>query len=121
LEGLEEWKENGLAPPDSVLQSTKSYREDNDSVGQWIECACLRDPKLRTSMKDLYNSYASWCENSSLEAMRYTFFGKELTRLGFQIYKANNGNSRIGIGLKQPPEQRTYSPYPPGTVELVHP
>ena len=102
LEGLEEWRENGLAPPDSVLQSTKSYREDNDSVGQWIESACVREPKLRTSMKDLYGSYASWCENSSLVSMHNAFFGKELTRLGFNVHKSNRGNSRIGIGLKQP-------------------
>ena len=34
--------------------------------------------------------------------MHNTFFGKELTRLGFKIHKSNKGNSRIGIGLKQP-------------------
>ena len=54
LEGLGEWRKIGLDPPESVLQSTRSYREDNDSVGQWIETACVREPKLRASMKDLY-------------------------------------------------------------------
>jgi putative DNA primase/helicase len=77
LEGLKEWRKIGLARPDSVLQSTRSYREDNDSVGQWIDSACVREPKLRTSMKDLYDSYKSWCENSSLEPMHNTFFGKD--------------------------------------------
>ena len=32
-------------------------------------------------MKALYESYKSWCENSSLEPMLNTFFGKELTSL----------------------------------------
>ena len=54
LEGLSEWRKIGLDPPESVLQSTRSYREDNDSVGQWIETACVREPTLRASMKDLY-------------------------------------------------------------------
>jgi phage/plasmid-associated DNA primase len=54
-------------------------------------------------MKDLYESYKSWCENSSLDPMHNTSFGKELTRLGFEIYKSNKGNSRIGISLKQSP------------------
>jgi hypothetical protein len=65
--------------------------------------ACSLDPKLRTSMKDLYDSYYSWCDSSSLEPLHSTLFGKELTRLGYKIFKANKGNGRIGIGLKQPP------------------
>jgi hypothetical protein len=32
MRGLIEWRKTGLAPPDSVLQSTRSYREDNDTA-----------------------------------------------------------------------------------------
>ena len=38
----------------------------------------------------------------ALEPLHNTLFGKELTRLGYQIFKAKKGNGRIGIGLKQP-------------------
>jgi putative DNA primase/helicase len=103
MQGLIEWRKMGLAPPASVLQSTKKYRDDNNSVGQWIESACFLDSTLRTSMKDLHDSYCSWCESSSLEPLHNTLFGKELTRLGYKIFKAKKGNGRIGIGLKQPP------------------
>ena len=54
MQGLIEWRKKGLVPPASVLQSTKKYREDNNSVGQWIESACFLDPQVRTSMKDLH-------------------------------------------------------------------
>jgi phage/plasmid-associated DNA primase len=54
-------------------------------------------------MKELYESYKFWCENSSLDALPNTAFGKELTRLGYKIFKTKKGNDRMGIGLKQPP------------------
>ena len=54
MQGCIEWGKIGLAPPASVLQSTQEYREDNNSIGQWIESACSLDATLRTSMKDLY-------------------------------------------------------------------
>jgi putative DNA primase/helicase len=103
MQGCIEWRKIGLSPPASVLKSTQEYREDNDSVGQWIESACSLDATLRTSAKDLYNSYCEWCDSSSIEPLHSTKFGKELTRLGYETFKAKRGNGRIGIGLKQSP------------------
>ena len=103
LHGLSEWRKADLAPPKSVLQSTKSYRHDNDTVGQWIESACICEPARRASMKQLYETYRVWCEQSSLDALPNAAFGKELTRRGFAVVKTNRGNDRRGIGLKVPP------------------
>jgi putative DNA primase/helicase len=100
MQGLREWRHQGLNPPLRVLQSTGNYREENDTVGQWIEAACVQGPRLLTTMKDLYESYKSWCENSSVEAMQNSCFGKELTRRGFKSIRGRCGNGRIGIGLK---------------------
>jgi putative DNA primase/helicase len=101
MQGLREWRQQGLKPPARVLQSTGNYREENDTVGQWIEAACVHGPGLLTSMKGLYESYTSFCENSSIEALHNTCFGKELERRGFEKVKGRLGNRRLGIGLKQ--------------------
>src|SRR4029077_7252893 len=98
----------GLSPPTSVHQSTQEYRKDNDSIGQWIETACSLDLTFRTSAKDLYDSYCEWCDSSSIERLHSTKFGKELTRLGYETFKAKRGNGRIGIGLKQSPATTRY-------------
>ena len=37
MQGLIEWRKIGLAPPECVSQSTKNYRNDNDTIGQWKE------------------------------------------------------------------------------------
>jgi putative DNA primase/helicase len=101
IHGLSDWRQIGLASPERVLQSTKSYRDDNDTVGQWIGSACICEPERRTSMKDLYGAYTIWCENSSLDALSNSSFGKELGRRGFGIIKTNRGNDRKGIGLRE--------------------
>ena len=51
-------------------------------------------------MKELYDSYKSWCENSAADALSNNCFGKELTRRGFKSIRARLGNGRRGIGLK---------------------
>jgi putative DNA primase/helicase len=102
LQGLKHWREHGLAAPECVKRSTKSYRDQNDSVGQWIESACICASGSRASMKALSESYKVWCENSSLDALPNTVFGKELGRRGFEVIKTSRGNDRKGIGLKEP-------------------
>jgi putative DNA primase/helicase len=101
LEGLKEWRQQGLNPPPSVVHSTKRYREDNDSVGQWIEAACMLEPGVRTAVKDLHEAYKTWCGNSGLDPLTNACFGKELSRLGFEIVRLRSGNARRGIALKQ--------------------
>jgi hypothetical protein len=71
------------------------------SVGQWIEAACVQDPGVRSNMRELYDSYKSFCENSSMEPLHNTCFGKELTRRGFDKLKGRSCNGRLGISLKQ--------------------
>jgi putative DNA primase/helicase len=76
MQGLGEWRQQGLKPPARVLQSTGNYREENDTIGQWIEAACVQELGLLTSMKGLYESYKSFCENSSIEALHNTASAK---------------------------------------------
>jgi putative DNA primase/helicase len=100
MDGLSEWKQQGLNEPPRVLQSTGNYREDNDTVGQCIKAACIVEHTCLTSMKELFESYKSWCENSGTDAMSNSCFGKELTRRKFEQVKGRSGNSRRGIGIK---------------------
>jgi putative DNA primase/helicase len=99
--GYREWRTHGLKPPTQVLQSTGTYRKENDSVGQWIDAACKQGAGLGTTMKDLYESYRTWCENSGADPLSNAYFGRELTRRGFENIKGRSGNGRRGIALKE--------------------
>jgi hypothetical protein len=50
------------------------------------------------------------CRYQPLQLESLLAFAKELTRRGFEIYKANRGNGRKGIGLKEPPEPMRQDP-----------
>jgi putative DNA primase/helicase len=111
----------GLNPPCQVLQSTRGYRKDNDSVGQWIDASCVLEPGAKTTMKELYQSYLGWCENSGMDALSNARFGKELTRRGFENIKGREGNGRRGIMLMprlDPTSPDFYSWAPVGLREL---
>ena len=54
LQGLMEWKQEHLNPPLQVRNAGGAYRKDNDSVGQWIEDACIVDKDRKSYMKELY-------------------------------------------------------------------
>jgi len=62
--------------------------------------ACL-EPGVRTGIKELHESYKTWCENSGLDPVTNACFGKELGRLGFEKIKNRTSNARRGIALKQ--------------------
>ncbi|GJD63456.1 phage/plasmid primase, P4 family [Methylobacterium frigidaeris] len=99
LEGLREYNEIGLRPPESVLKATKAYRANNDTVAQFVDAACEIDPHSKTMMKPLYDAYVSWCDNSSIDPVSNAQFGKELTRLNFASCRFKQGNGRVGIRL----------------------
>ncbi|WFT82927.1 phage/plasmid primase, P4 family [Methylobacterium sp. CB376] len=99
LAGLEEFNRVGLKSPASIVDATRAYRRDNDTVGQFIDGACMIDPEARTLMKDLHNVYARWCAVSGLIPLGNVQFGKEMTRLGFDVYSTKSGNGRKGVRL----------------------
>ena len=106
IDGLKDWQVEGLNPPAPVQQSIRNYRSENDTVTQWLEAACNLRSTVTTTMKDLYESYRMFCENSGLEGMSNSGFGKELTRRRFESVKLNSGNARRGIALKASDAER---------------
>ena len=99
LKGYHQWKESGLCPPERVLNATASYRDENDTVQQWIDARCYTAPNKATSMKDLYASYCEWCATSGIEPKSNAMFGKDLSSKGFESKRRREGNYRLGLGL----------------------
>jgi putative DNA primase/helicase len=101
LQGYVDWKQQGLNPPDQIKIATKSYRIDNDTVGQFIEACCIEDRTGKTSARGLHDAYKIWCFGSGLEPIPSTTFGKELKRHRFKSVKERSGNSWSGLRLKE--------------------
>jgi P4 family phage/plasmid primase-like protien len=71
---LEKWMKydkEGIKVPPQVNNKTKSYRNDNDIVGQWIGQVCEVSDSIQqpngvelapTSFSDLYFEFRGWCQ-----------------------------------------------------------
>jgi len=71
---LEEWMKydkEGITIPKQVNNKTKSYRNDNDIVGQWIDQSCEISDNIQqknglelapTSFGDLFFEFKQWCQ-----------------------------------------------------------
>ncbi|WP_458436129.1 phage/plasmid primase, P4 family [Methylorubrum extorquens] len=103
LQGVQELGEmtgDFLNPPASVRNQTRRYRSSNDTVASFVDARCDRIEGKVTMMNTLYGAYSQWCNNGSIEPLSSGQFGKEMTRLGFDVKAKKDGNARLGIGLK---------------------
>ena len=63
--GCELWQTHALKPPAEVAAATNVYREESDSIAQFIEeCCNLGDPEQTVSKNGLYEAYQMWAEQS---------------------------------------------------------
>lgn len=100
IEGLLEWRKNGLQPPKTVTDETQAYRKDEDTIGDFIEdCCLLGGQEKRVKPQDLYDAYKEWCVKvGTAYPGRKTFLGKVKKRKG--IGELKSGQLWItGIGL----------------------
>ena len=105
LVGFCEWRRAGLRAPESVSAASSEYRTENDTLGQWLNDSCTRQPAgVVAESGALYNSYREWTESRGEFTLTNTAFGLSLERLGFPASRATAGlhrhkTIRHGIGL----------------------
>lgn len=101
IEGLKKWKATGLTQPPAIMETTEQYREEEDSIGQFIEeeCEIEKDTYIQSSIfkqriKD-YNKYLS--QKTIDEYMRRKGFRPKLDRL---YIDGKQTRCYIGISFK---------------------
>lgn len=92
LEGTLTWLQEGLRPPQSVVDAVEEYRRSANPFGEWLAtCVDTSDPTARCPSKDLYESYKQFCEADGIgdrDVMNSTAFGRAL------------GDRQINVGGK---------------------
>lgn len=98
LEGAREWYEIGLCPPDLVLDASREYVEEEDSLGRWISECCERTGEA--SSADLWSSWVVWCDQAGQGAGTQTSFGRRLADKRFERIRRRDANYWRGLSLK---------------------
>lgn len=98
LMGCQEWQQNGLGVPEAVQAATDEYRNQQDTMGAFIEDRCVVEPQSSVASNVLYAVYSAWCEASGTFRLGPNRFGRELSNRGFERGKGTGG-VRIWRGL----------------------
>jgi putative DNA primase/helicase len=100
LEGLQQWREKGLAPPPTVRQATEEYRREMDVLGDWLAERCVADPAAVTPFRELYEDYTEWCKAQGELALGQRSFGNRLTERGYPATLMADGKTRARRGVR---------------------
>ena len=104
--GAMDYLENGLNPPDKVLNYTKEQRENFDSIGQFLTECCLREDQPPTGMdwstripvNELVAICNWWCKKSLGNA--YPYSPKRITQsLSKKSIKTHKSSSMYYLGV----------------------
>jgi len=99
VRGCLAWQELGrLDPPPQVQLATEDYRSDEDTIGQFIDEYCVRDPDSIVLHLRFYREYAKWCKDLHLWASGSRDFGRRMKEQ-FQSKRTKQGITYVGIGL----------------------
>jgi len=87
IEGCLMWQEEGLQLPDCLIQSTTSYRLEQDIVKNFA------DERIEEKTgADLYDQFEKWCQANGEEIISQKKFGGRLQLLGYE--KVKSGKER---------------------------
>lgn len=86
LEGVREWRNQGLNPPECITDATAAYRIDSDLLGQFLDEECLTDdPTGFTLTADFYQAYTVWLSNRGERfPPKKNAIDREMTMRGYQ-------------------------------------
>lgn len=98
--GCELWQTHGLKPPEEVTAATNEYRQESDSIAQFIDECCTTAADQTVSKTGLYEAYQKWAEQSGEHPVTKKALGTSLLEKGFK--EARTGKARFwdGIGLR---------------------
>lgn len=105
VEGWQQYRQTGLAPPESVLAATSAYRDESDALGQFIaqRCHLATSAYARQQPGDgsqvLYQAWTSWCHYNGESPGSNKELTEQLIDRGWQKAKTNTGAKWLGVTL----------------------
>ena len=101
LTGCLEWQEESIGEPNEVRVATNEYREEMDTLGEFLDACCVVHADAEVKSGDLYKSYREWSEANGNDPTSQRAFGQTLTERGIGRARHPSGaHIRVGVGLK---------------------
>ena len=108
IEGCKDWNENGFIRPEIVADATKSYFDEQDMIGQWLEDECEVGSHNYEVTGKLFSSWEKYQESNGEKPGTKKAFSQNLIRRGFQCGKKSIAGKSprcyTGLSLKFDPK-----------------
>jgi putative DNA primase/helicase len=99
VRGCLAWQQaGGLLPPDTVRAATDDYRDEEDSISQFVDEYLVQDSDAQVMHLHLYKAYTKWCKDLRLWASGSRDFGIAM-RERFESKRMTAGIFYLGVGL----------------------
>ena len=93
-----EWQQQGLNPPQVVLDQVSAYKTEMDSVAQFVEQECSLEADTKYSASKLYEAYRLFCQALGRKPQSTNAFKKALDKLpNVYQHRTSNGMQWHGI------------------------
>ena len=100
VRGCLEWQKDGLAAPEAVTAATKSYKDDMDVLGEFIDEHCIVEDGAQAEFKILYEKYKDWTEAAGERKLSQKQFGQQLQERGFESQKHSRTRRVTYLGIR---------------------
>ena len=102
VEGLKQYRLQGLTDPPVVRNATLEYRVDEDVLGRFLAASCSLGDSLQIQGRKLYTSFKDWAASYGESVIDEKKFAKCLADRGLRKMKTKVGNFWVGIALADP-------------------
>jgi P4 family phage/plasmid primase-like protien len=91
VRGSMDWHKRGrLEPPETVVEATKAYRSEMDTVAHFLEQECILGEEEKVKVSDLNERYETWCKRNG-EKSDVKDLKTSLKERGYQSRRGTGG------------------------------
>lgn len=100
LEGTRLWLAEGMKSPKAVDEACSEYREEEDTLGDFIDSELETSGSARTGTVAMYDRYKNWAETNGIRFMlSQRTLAKRLRERGLAMTKSNGDRFWLGVAL----------------------
>lgn len=103
IDGCLDWQANGLIRPQSVLDATQDYFDDQNTMQQWLDQDCdvdMRNHNLVASSGSLFTSWSRYARGAGDIPGDAKSFKSSMEKLGFKFKRDKTGRWFYFVQLK---------------------
>jgi putative DNA primase/helicase len=101
IEGTQRWLAEGMEPPAGVMRASAEYREEEDTLADFIAVEIEADASARVDTGSMFARYQSWAEKTGVRfALAQRTLTRRLKERGLKWSKSNGEAYWLGVSLK---------------------